>query len=244
MHLTRCIYLIAIVIFFLSLDGISDNSTQITNISYHIILNDPENISVDSRFNQSLLAIDHIILDIPQNVLIGNISYSLSKEFEGLKIGSLFFEVNKKMKLGETEYATLNITRENLSSGRKILTNHFMAATLSGEAFHIEPLSHEQQLILEDGNTSWTWRVTPLESGIKVLELVVSIRTQIGENNWEILDLPVYKEQILVESSAAYSAWTFLSDNWKYFLSGIGAFIAGVIIALVPSRFKRKSEEK
>lgn len=215
MYICRYIYIILIILLLVTPDSLATNSTFST---------------IMDIFNSNN----------PINSANSSVSFSKSEAFEDLKIGKLFFMVNKKMKLGETEYAYLNITRENIYGGREILTNKYMAATLKGESFKIEPLSHEQQIIRENGSTSWAWRIAPLDSGIMVLELVVSIRTKIDENSWEVQDLPVYKEQILVESNTPYSVKTFLSDHWMYFLSGIGAFIAGVLLTLISYKYKKE----
>lgn len=133
------------------------------------------------KFEGSLLLVLIIFL-IPfichgENVSPVSDDYIIENYLNNLDKGKLIFKPPLKMVVNTTELVTANITKENLSIGEDIEVAPFMDADLKGEpVFDIkEYIEVDSQVILNKGNATWKWDVTPKVVGNHTLQLFVYI---------------------------------------------------------------------
>jgi hypothetical protein len=164
----------------------------------------------------------------------------VSRELEGLGLGQIVFTAPSNMKLGTDARVIVRISKDlqqDLSKGLKqhgvpvreeIPVDTLMKATLKGDAFEIEPLSDEEQLVGETSFTQWEWLITPQSSGDRSLFLTVAVRIRIEGAGQEIKSFPVFERQIDVRVDFWFAARQFLSANWQWLVTtAIGSGLVG-----------------
>lgn len=166
------------------------------------------------------------------------------------ELGVITYYVPDTMMVGKEYYINLRIARylsaavtEGLPAGsvtKPIRVGASMKAVIketdpAQDAFKIDTLSTGTQTIEKDSSyTTWEWTVMPLRSGKHGIKLTVVIKQQ-GLTK----DIPVYEDNIIVQSSWGYSIKTFCLSNWKIFATGL----AFPLILLLFKRREKKEEE-
>lgn len=167
----------------------------------------------------------------------------LEAEMKKLVPGQVLFNAPEEMKVGVKERIEVRIAKNfpgDLTKGLKgrgipvfeeIRVNTLMKVRLRGENFHIEILSHEEQLVADAEFTQWDYDVTPLKSGTQELLLTVTVRIKVPDYGEEKRDYPVYDKQIKVEANRLFSLVNFIKNNWKWLVGVItGSGIIGWIV--------------
>jgi hypothetical protein len=167
--------------------------------------------------------------------------------------GQIVFNPPTKMRVGDPEQVTVRISRtltesrikENLQ-GRgvpqveQIEVGTFMRVRLFGSGFEVMTKSDENQAVPEDHFAEWLFDVLPLEAGPEKLELQVAVRFKLPKSE-EVTELPVLSREISVQVNYWWDIQRFLSKNWKWFFSGIGAVVVGVVGYLGKRWIERRS---
>ena len=96
-----------------------------------------------------------------------------------------------------------------------------------GDGFKVTTHSDENQAVPEQLFAEWLFTVVPQSAGARILDLLVAVRFKLP-NSEEVTELPVLTRKIAVEVNTWWSTKQFISENWKWFLTGIG----GVIVAV------------
>jgi len=102
----------------------------------------------------------------------------------------------------------------------------FMKVQLEGAAFHIEPLTSEEQPVPATGFTEWSWNVKPEESGVQILSLAVAVRIKLPDRGEETYYSPVLDRHIHVRVNLVHATVSFVKGNWQWIvgtLVGSGA---------------------
>jgi hypothetical protein len=153
--------------------------------------------------------------------------------------GSVVFKPPIKMRVGEGEDVTVRISRSATEAAIKqnlqgrglpqvenIQVGNFMRVRLFGDGFKVTTHSDENQAVPEQLFAEWLFTVIPQSAGERMLDLQVAVRFKLP-NSEEVTELPVLTREIAVEVNTWWTAKQFISENWKWFLSGIG----GVVVA-------------
>jgi hypothetical protein len=164
--------------------------------------------------------------------------------------GSVVFNPPSKMRVGAAEDVTVRITRSateaaikqnlqgrGLPQVEKIQVGNFMRVRLFGDGFKVTTHSDENQAVPEQLFAEWLFTVIPQSAGDRTLDLQVAVRFKLP-NSEEVTELPVLTREIAVQVNTWWSVKQFISENWKWFLSGIG----GVVVAVGGYFGKRRIE--
>lgn len=163
---------------------------------------------------------------------------------ESLPTGRILFNAPNDAQVGIPEIIEVRIAESlgvDLSvvlKGRgdptveNLIVGHLMKVRLNGEGFDIESLNSEEQVLLKDDFTQWTFRVNPVESGLQTLILRASavIIFMTGCANVQ-RDIEVLEREIRVKIHLYHSPRLFVKEHWTWIVPGmivpIGLFIWG-----------------
>ena len=183
----------------------------------------------------------------------------IKEEFKKLPFGRILYSIPEKMEVDVKERIEVRITQnitENLTRGLKgqgvpqtelIKVGTFMKARLTGDNFDITPLSHEEQPVLPEVVTQWSWDVTPLEPGNQTLNLLVTVRIKIQGDGEEYWDYPVLDRYIDVKADPLGTFTKWLKSNWQWIVEMLIAsgIISSIIIKrdIIKSWFRRRRKK-
>jgi len=170
-------------------------------------------------------------------------------------LGAIAYNIPDTMNVGIEYIVYLRISKKmskNLTIGlggdtnklviRDIRVGNTMEVKLietnaSDESFKITELSSGIQNIEDDSTfTSWEWSIRPIKSGFHKLKMIVVIK---GGDFTK--DIPVYEDDIYIQSSFYFIVKDFTSKNWQW-LSG--SIIIPLIIFFWKKREDKKGEKK
>lgn len=149
-------------------------------------------------------------------------------EFDRLATGRVLYNPPEEMTVGQRERVEVRITRsmtvtmDEELQGRgapqveQIPVTTFMKAHLVGDSFRVTPLSSEEQIVLGDTFTQWSWDVVPLAAGEQALSIVVTARVKIEGFPDEQRDLQVIERRVLVHVNPSYSIQAFLEKHGEW----------------------------
>ncbi len=183
-----------------------------------------------------------------------DVSKIVEEELNKLVGGRILYNPPQEMKVGEEERIEVRLTKtstENLTEGirgrgepiiENISVGTLMKVHLTGDNFEVKALSDEEQIVSSENFTQWEFDVTPLQSGVQSLQLVVTVRIKLPGLGEERRNYPVFEKQINVNVNIVYSIKKFMITNWQWiFTTFIG--ISGIIIGLIVKK-KRNSRKK
>lgn len=103
-----------------------------------------------------------------------------------------------------------------------------MCLTLLGSDFEIEPRSSETQVIRESRPTIWTWDVKPKSSGMKFLNVRVTLKINShgSEGNYDITTIA---KTVFIYVDKEYYIKRFFQVNWQWLINlfaGTGIFFS------------------
>jgi hypothetical protein len=103
----------------------------------------------------------------------------------------------------------------------EVKVGEVMTASLDHDPgdFLVVPLSTATQVVTGPF-TQWQWRVTPLRSGERHLNLRLSARLQLPDGSREFKDIPVEEAVIIVHVNPVYLAQQFVASNWQWLIGG------------------------
>jgi hypothetical protein len=133
-----------------------------------------------------------------------------------------------------------NLQGRGVPQVEQIEVGTFMRVRLFGSGFEVMTKSDENQAVPEDHFAEWLFDVLPLEAGPEKLELQVAVRFKLPKSE-EVTELPVLSREISVQVNYWWDIQRFLSKNWKWFFSGIGAVVVGVVGYLGKRWIERRS---
>ncbi len=174
-------------------------------------------------------------------------------EFARLAAGRILYNPPQEMTVGQRERIEVRITpsmtadlAENLQ-GRgtpqveQIPVSSFMKVRLTGDGFEITPLSSEEQIVVSDTYTQWSWDVVPQKAGEQRLVLIVTARIKLPGYTDEQKDLDVLERNIDVRVDAVYSIQSFFRENQDWiFPSVLIPFVTAAGAWLWKSHTKRR----
>ena len=190
--------------------------------------------SMDFELNKDV--VDEIIRSIlKESVMkdnLTNLETIIKEEVKKLQFGQILFNPPNVMKVGKKERIEVRIIQNiydditrNLK-GRGITEiiilkiGTFMKVLLTGENFQIESLNEEEQIVIKDNYTEWSWDVLPLKHGEQFLHLRVTVRMKTPSYE-EYIDHPVLDKKILVNVNLSYSIQKFILIYWKWIITVI-----------------------
>ncbi len=154
---------------------------------------------------------------------------ALKEELERLPLGLMMFNPPSRMKLGKAERVEARITQDpgqdlvralkgrGLPQMETTKVGSLMKVRLTGEAFSIEALDEEAQLVPPRGYTEWAWDVMPVQSGTRTLHLHVTVRIRLPHGE-ERKDHPVVDRIIQIDVDSIYSIKKWIAEHWQWFL--------------------------
>lgn len=154
-------------------------------------------------------------------------------EFARLAAGRILYNPPQEMTVGQRERVEVRITQSTTANltqnlqGRgtpqveQIPVASFMKVRLTGDAFEITPLSSEEQIVVGDTYTQWSWDVVPQRAGEQRLVLVVTARIKLAGYADEQKDLEILERNINVRVDAAYSVQSFFRENLNWIFPSI-----------------------
>jgi hypothetical protein len=181
-----------------------------------------------------------------------NIASLVQQQISLITPGIIVFNPPSEMVVGTPEQITIRVTRDvaedivkkglqgrGIPKLEQIEVGTFMRARLWGDGFDIRTQSDEGQVVPTGRFAEWVFRVLPLESGTKTLNLFVAIRLKLL-NGEEILNLPALAREITVHVNPWWSVNQFAANNWQWFVGGLGTIFMGVGSYLGKRWFERK----
>lgn len=169
---------------------------------------------------------------------------TLQGQLDQLTKGIILFNPPSVVTVGKSERVEVRIAKKplieilnNLKGSGKVRTDEIrvsdlMSARLTSDAFLINSLSSERQIIPDDEFSEWSWDVVPIKAGTQKLLLHVFICIVLSSTN-ESRDLPVYERNILVRSNFRYTINEFGTKNWQWIAGTILIPIAVYLWALL-----------
>ena len=165
---------------------------------------------------------------------------------ENIHPGRLLFNPPDRMRLGQTERVEVRLTRALTLDGdlleqlrghgepqlEKIPTAPLMAVTLKGDGFRIAAYSDEEQIVTQEGITTWEFDICALKRGQQRLVICVSLRIPVECRRSEHKSIPVREATIDVQVGAAALVWHFVAANWQWFI-GTAIAIAAILVAVL-----------
>ena len=171
-------------------------------------------------------SVRRLICDPPPHSLAGMVQCAL----QDLTPGRLAFEPKKEMDQGRPETVFVRISQEaaaDLSKGFKegppaiqaIRVGPLMRAVLdySPEEFRVRRIGDEKK-VLTPPFTEWSWEVTPLKGGEKLLRVLAYAELMLPNGNREPYEAYTGSAVIHVHTRPLYVVGKFSRDNWQWLL--------------------------
>jgi hypothetical protein len=118
-----------------------------------------------------------------------------------------------------------------------------MRVTLEGDAFAINALSDEEQIVPDEGYAQWSWQVTPIRGGTQQLFLTAAVSIELAKDDVKSRTLPVIQRDVNVQVNPLSTASRFLQDNWQLLISlPVVTTFASYLAGRYRSRAKAKRE--
>jgi hypothetical protein len=176
--------------------------------SYTPEMNTPETIIKKKNVSQSI-DLGEVVYKVPDTMIVFTtykITVRISKKSGTIDI---------------TENLDGKITKSSIKTSSKM---EVMLVDPNGDSsFKIKQINNDQQVIDSLGYTEWIFSVTPLKSGNRSLNLVISIISSDGKKQ------KVYNDVVHIKSSISKEATTFWNKYWQWlfttFLIPIFVFI-------------------
>lgn len=159
------------------------------------------------------------------------------------KIGAVGIGGPDRLQLGEVGRVAVRITatrgaverlREELAQSENVVveaiqTSPVMRVTCSGDGFEVTPLAADDQALLDNGAT-WTFRVKALATGLRTVEVFVSLRIPGPDGSWVTRQTLRHPIQVSVSSLSAVRHFASKNATW---LIGTLLGAAGTITAWI-----------
>lgn len=106
-----------------------------------------------------------------------------------------------------------------------------MKVTLTGDvnAFLIQPIGDEEQLVAGREYAQWEWRVTPLQPGTQKLTLIATAIIYLPGRGEKPSQPRTLNETIIVQVDRWYNARQFFANNWQWLWAVIVVPAAGLL---------------
>ena len=154
--------------------------------------------------------------------------FEADRILDSMKIGNIAFNTLPAMELYETAFIQLLLDMEKSvedlkqrieeageKGGQAIRVSNRMRAQLSGDNFHITPITPEEQAVTGSETTEWKWQIKPKEEGKHRLHLIVSALIKVeGETIPRVIK--TFDRTIEVEVTLAQRAKSFVQNNWQW----------------------------
>jgi len=176
----------------------------------------------------------------------------VDKALRQLPEGKLQYGYPPTMQEGVTETVELGITADfstslehqldgHVSAAKRVNVSTVMSARLTGSAFEISPVTDERQAVGRSGVTIWSWHITPHNSGVHVLELVVAVHIAVPGLGEAAHDYPVFKQEIRVRVNWPQEVRSFFASNWQWlFTLLVGSAGTGLGVRILQSKRARR----
>lgn len=197
--------------------------------------------SLLSQFLSPVAYAASLVSDVVQS-LENSPSPSIEDELRRLETGKVVISAPSRMKVGvagrvsvrigrqETQELFANLPTENSIQPdiKDIKVGRYMSLALDGgsDTFKVRSLSDEEQLVLQDGVTSWDWSVLPLKAGKHALLIKATVIVKTATEQAK-KGLPVLEKEIEVQINPVYSTQIFLEKNWQWLIASAIIPVAG-----------------
>ncbi|MEP6922382.1 MAG: hypothetical protein ABI967_14750 [bacterium] len=110
--------------------------------------------------------------------------------------------------------------------------SEIMNVTLTGDgnAFLIQRIGEEEQVVAGKEYAQWEWRVTPLESGNQTLTLAATAKIFLPERGEKPIYYKALEKSIYVKVDRWYSLSQFIANNWQWLWAVVVVPLAGRLL--------------
>ncbi len=177
------------------------------------------------------------------------ISDVLKSDIEKSTKGLIYFDIPPQMVVGEKERVGAIIIKEYLADAKKFDIKHskkikitnIMKIRLIGDDFQIVPLSNEEQVIINTGETRWNWDIVPLESSTQSLLFSISSKIIMPNKMEGMRDYPPIEKNVSVKINPKYMVLQTIRGSWQWIITTLVAlfgiiFGSGIVGWLIGKR--------
>lgn len=219
----------------ISRNSINNKIITENNNSVELSLNNADNS------NEKTYPTGHLSYIVPDTMKIAEfytISLLITKD---TSLSQVSYMIEKLDNIAITDNKELNNKTTSTISVNKIRVSSIMSSRLIDieDKFDIIEISTQKQNIDTYGQTQWIWKVSPKESGSKILKLIVSVKIK-NELGISEKDIPVLKKNIFVETNYKWTIKNFFKSYWQWIISTL---ILPLLI-YIWSRRKNKNKNK
>ena len=109
-----------------------------------------------------------------------------------------------------------------------------MTVTLTGDgnAFLIQKIGDEEQVVAGKPYAQWEWHVTPLQSGDQKLTLTAAAKIFLEGRGEKSIYYKTLEQPIIVHVDRWYTAKQFVANNWQWLWAVIVVPVAGLLWGL------------
>lgn len=113
----------------------------------------------------------------------------------------------------------------------ELKVSEIMKVTLTGDAnaFSIQRIGDEEQVVAGKPYAQWEWRVTPLQSGDQQLTLTATAIIFLEGRGEKSIDHRTLNKPIIVKVDRWYSAKQFFTNNWQWLWAVVVVPAAGLL---------------
>lgn len=165
-----------------------------------------------------------IVYKVPDTMLV-RITYTIK-----IRINR---SISDTKSINEIAKGISNPVKDTIKTSSSMEVNLIDPSPEDHKSFLITKLNNDQQSVDLQGYSEWVYSVTPIVSGYKELDLVVST----VENG--IPKSKVYQKQCHIKSNAPAQILTFWDKYWEWILGSIGSLLAFFIML-----FKNKKSKE
>ena len=163
---------------------------------------------------------------------------TLRQAIAELTDGTLAFNVAHSMQVNVPERVEARIAKSVTQGVIRGLEGHGISQTvaikvagrmtveLTGQAFSIERILPETQVVTSDQVGDWLWNVTPLRSGKQELTLAVTANV---DREGDVAQIKVFDQQIDVAVNIVDTGENFIGGNWQWLLGAAGSGGLGLV---------------
>lgn len=168
----------------------------------------------------------------------------IQNEERKLRDSKIVFNPPTEMREQKTEVVQARISFDDIGAALReglkgrgqiqeeaLKVSEIMKVTLTGDgnAFLIQTIGEEEQVVSGKPYAQWEWRVTPLQSGDQVLTLSATAKIYLEGRGEKSTQPTTLSKEILVKVDRWYSAQQFLANNWQWLWAVVVVPAAGLL---------------
>lgn len=168
----------------------------------------------------------------------------IESEERKLRDSKIVFNPPVEMREQQTETMQARISFEDIGADlrkglqrpdqiqeEKLKVSEIMKVTLTGDgnAFLIQRIGDEEQVVAGKPYAQWEWRVTPLQSGNQTLTLTATATIFLEGRGEKPIYHKTLEKPIIVRVDRWYTAKQFVANNWQWLWAVVVVPAAGLL---------------